>query len=76
MSGFHFAQDFLGAMGHLYLKTCSDATDALNATKAIMVEFDKICALPTSKVWSMHMDMLMILKRFSTLNVQVSGKHT
>jgi len=43
---------------------CPDATDALKATKALMVEFDKICTSPTSKLWLMHMDMLMILKRF------------
>jgi len=43
---------------------CADATDQLKEVSHLMAEFDDTCTSPTTKLWLMYMDMLMILKRF------------
>jgi len=43
---------------------CADATDQLKEVSRLMAEFDDTCTSPTTKLWLMYMDMLMILKRF------------
>ena len=35
-----------------------------DVTKLTMAEFDMTCTSPTTKLWLMYMDMVMILKRF------------
>ena len=34
-----------------------------DVTQLAMAEFDKTCTSPTTKLWLMYMDMLMILER-------------
>ena len=34
-----------------------------DVTQLTMAEFDKTCTLPTTQLWLMYMDMVMILKR-------------
>ena len=35
-----------------------------DVTQLTMAEFDMICTSPTTKLWLMYMDMVMILKRY------------
>ncbi len=43
---------------------CADATDQLKKLTCLMAEFDEACTSPTTKLWLMYMDMVMILRRF------------
>ncbi|KAJ8403226.1 hypothetical protein AAFF_G00354430 [Aldrovandia affinis] len=43
---------------------CADATNQLKELSRLMAEFDEVCTSPTTKLWLMYMDMVMILKRF------------
>jgi len=43
---------------------CADATDQLKEVSQLMAEFDQACTSPTTKLWLMYMDMVMILKRY------------
>lgn len=40
---------------------CADATDQLKKLTCLMAEFDEACTSPTTKLWLMYMDMVMIL---------------
>ena len=42
-----------------------DNTSAFaDVTQLPMAEFDKTCTLPTTQLWLMYMDMVMIMKRY------------
>ncbi|KAJ8362618.1 hypothetical protein AAFF_G00365430 [Aldrovandia affinis] len=43
---------------------CADATDQLKELSRLMAEFDEVYTSPTTKLWLMYMDMVMILKWF------------
>ena len=43
---------------------CADATEQLKELSGLMAEFDKESTSPTTKLWLMYMDMIMILKRY------------
>ena len=42
----------------------TNATDQLKAVSTLMAEFDEARTSPTTKLWLMYMDMVMILKRY------------
>ena len=43
---------------------CADATEQLKKLSCLMAEFDEARSSPTTKLWLIYMDMLMILRRF------------
>lgn len=43
---------------------CADATDQLKKLSCLMAEFDEARFSPTTKLWLMYMDMVMILRWF------------
>ena len=43
---------------------CDDTTSQLHEVQLLMTEYNKACTSPTTKLWLMYMDMVMILKRF------------
>ena len=49
--------------GHgMYVNDCFLFADV---TQLTMVEFDKTCTSPTTQLWLMYMDMVIILKRYT-----------
>ena len=59
-----FVQLLIDALSQNNVENTSELVFA-DVTQLMMVEFDKTCTSPTTQLWLMYMDMVIIVKRYT-----------